>query len=75
MWVVTSLPYDNVTLINLYISSYRKARELSSSMQKLKSSSTSCFKYFVIHFARETNALVVRDLLAGLLYLYMKQAN
>ena len=45
-------------------------------MQMLKSSSTSYFKYFaIINFARETNVLLVGDLLAGLLYLYMKQAN
>ena len=41
----------------------------------LKLSSTSYFKYFVINFARETNALLVGDLLTRLLYLYMKQAN
>ena len=42
----------------------------------LKSSSTSYFKYFaIINFAREANALLVGDLLAGLLYLYIKQAN
>ena len=42
----------------------------------LKSSSTSYFKYFaIINSAREANALLVGDLLTGLLYLYIKQAN
>ena len=61
MWVITSLLFDNPTLINLYNSNYRKA---TRAMQTLKSSLTSCFKYFaIINFARETNAPAVGDLL------------
>ena len=75
MQVVTSLSFDKVTLINLYITVTERPQGLRSTTQMLKSSSTSGFKYFaIINFARETNALVVGDLLAGLLYLYMKQA-
>ena len=63
----TSLPFDHVTLINLYISPVIKGPQgLHSSTQILKSLSTSCFKYFgIINFARKTNSLTVVDLLAG----------
>ena len=76
MQVIVSLSFDNVTSINLFIFSYRRPQGLCSSRRMLKLSLTSYFKYFVIiNFARETNALLVGDLLTGLLYLYRKQAN
>ena len=76
MRVVTSLPFDNVTVINLYISSYRKATGATIISKWQFQVVISNFKYFaIINFARETNALLVGDLVTGLLYLYMKQAN
>ena len=68
MGVVTLLPFDHMTLINLF-ALIERPQGLGSSMQTLKLSSTYCVKYFVIinsaNFARKTNALVVLDLLAG----------
>ena len=46
--IVTSLPFHHVTLINFYISNYREVTGLRSTTQRLRSSSTSCFKYFLI---------------------------
>ena len=50
-----SLPFDQMTLINFYISSYREVfpvierpQALRSSTQMLRSSLISSFKYFVI---------------------------
>ena len=56
--VMTSLPFDYMTLINLYTTSYRD--------EILRSSMTYCFKYFLmINFAKKTNALMTVDLLVG----------
>ena len=63
------LPIGGSNIITFWSRAIDKSsviKKLCSCTQTLKSSSTSCCKYFaIIYFARKTNALVVFDLLAG----------
>ena len=70
-------PFDHVTLINLYLTVVERPQELRSSPQALRSSSASCFKYFVIG---KISKICKKDICSSgswptcrLLYLYMKQ--
>ena len=72
--VVTSLPFDHVTLINLYISSHREATGLFQIFWNI----FKCFKYFQIKFSKFSE----KDKCCGgswpafsLLYLYTKHAD
>ena len=60
------LPIRGSNIITFWSGAIDKSLYLSYKKPTLKSSSTSCCKYFaIIYFARKTNALVVFDLLAG----------
>ena len=77
--VVTSLPFGHMTLINLYISSYKVVTGATSYTQIFKSSSTSCFKYFVIikfrKFFKKQKCCRGSWTACRIFYLYLKQIN
>ena len=77
--VVTSLPFDHMTLINLYISSYKEVPGATSYTQMFKASWTSFFKHFVI--IKFSKSFRKQKCCHGswtncrILYLYLKQVN